>query len=235
MKFAIVISTYYRKDHSTLQLLVAALKSILKQTYKEYKIYLIGDNYTNTQQFEDICNQFPQKDKLYCNNLSFAKERDVYTLREALWCYGGVNAVNFGINRAIEDGFDYICHIDHDDLWEEAHLETLKQGIEATGASWLSTRSNHLNYKVLPVINSKDLYTNYIPQSGDINHSSVCMNFKHIPIRYLDYFEEYKKIGPPADEYMWQRAYKYGLKNNLKFVVINKLTCFHLQEGFIKH
>ena len=45
MKLAIVIATYYRSDRSTINVLVSALKSVLKQTYSNYKIFLIGDQY----------------------------------------------------------------------------------------------------------------------------------------------------------------------------------------------
>lgn len=234
MKLAIVIATYYRSDRSTINVLVSALKSVLKQTYSNYKIFLIGDQYEHVDEFKNICKQFPHQDKLYYNNLPFAKERNNYSNKDALWSYGGVNAMNFGVNQAIEEEFEYICHLDHDDVWGDSHLLTIKDGIESTGASWLCTRSNHLNRQILPVTKLKDLYIDYVPRSADINHSSVCMNFKHIPIRYIDYFEEHQKVGPAGDEYMWARAYKYIKNNNLKSVLINKLTCFHLQEGAIR-
>ena len=45
MKLAIRILTYQRKDGKTPFFLRRALESIKNQTYKDYKIFLIGDKY----------------------------------------------------------------------------------------------------------------------------------------------------------------------------------------------
>jgi hypothetical protein len=52
-------------------------------------------------------------------NLDHAKERDRYgsdpDLKVFLWCSGGVHATNVGIQKALSEGFEYVCHLDHDD------------------------------------------------------------------------------------------------------------------------
>ena len=40
----------------------------------------------------------------------------------ALWSYGGVNAMNYGVTKSLENGYEYICHLDHDDWWLPNHL-----------------------------------------------------------------------------------------------------------------
>lgn len=37
------------------------------------------------------------------------------------------------------------------------------------------------------------------PKESSLIHSSVCMNFKKIPLYYRDVFEETANIGLPAD------------------------------------
>ena len=43
----IVISTYQRPDGKTPELLTRTLNAINNQTYTNWKVYLIGDNYNN--------------------------------------------------------------------------------------------------------------------------------------------------------------------------------------------
>ncbi len=52
MKIGIIISTYQRKDGKTPFYLNRTLESILSQTYKNFKIFLIGDRYENPEEFE---------------------------------------------------------------------------------------------------------------------------------------------------------------------------------------
>jgi glycosyltransferase involved in cell wall biosynthesis len=232
MKLGIVIATYQRKDGTTPFFLQKALDSIFSQTYQNFKIFLIGDKYEDNEEFVNIISKYPQ-DKIYYKNLPYAKERDSYTDKWVLWSYGGITAMNFGIEKALEEGYDFICHLDHDDWWLPNHLEEIKQGIELTNSDWVCTKSTYMSsVNTLPRVNSDELYIPFHPRSSQLIHSSVCMNFKKIPLKYRDIYEETKKLGLPSDADLWERTRMYIIEHNLKSYYINKLTCRHDEEGF---
>jgi glycosyltransferase involved in cell wall biosynthesis len=114
MKIAIVIPTYYRKDGNTSKYLTRALDSVFNQTYQNFKIFLMGDKYENEIEVLEILKKYDGK-KIFFTNLLEAKERDNYLIPRAIWLYGGVNATNIGIEMALNEGYEYICHLDHDD------------------------------------------------------------------------------------------------------------------------
>jgi hypothetical protein len=58
------------------------------------------------------------------------------------------------------------------------------------------------------------------------------MNFKKIKLRHRNVFEETGKIGLPGDADLWERTREYLIKNNLKSIFINKLSCRHDEEGY---
>jgi len=230
VKLAIVISTYQRKDGKTPFYLKRALDCIFNQTYKNFKVFLIGDKYEDNNEINSLISGY-DKNKLYFENLPYAKERDVYT-GYGLWSYGGVNAVNIGINKALSEGFEYVCHLDHDDRWSEDHLMEISNCIKSTSADWVCTKSKYMSNMVLPTIKSTDYYTKFLPKGKTLIHSSVCMNFKTIPLRYRDILAETGKIGEPSDADLWDRCGEYISTYNLKSYVIDKLTCYHEEEGY---
>lgn len=231
MKFSIVISTYQRKDGSTPNYLTRALDSVFNQTHQDFKIYVIGDKYEDEYEIKEIVQKY-DNERLFFFNLDVAKERDNYTNKWAIWSYGGVNAVNTGIDISMSEGNNYICHLDHDDFWENDHLELINRCIIDTGSDWVCTKSKYLRTNVLPNINSNFLFVNYLPTKMSLIHSSVCMNFEKIPLRYRDIFLETGKVGLPADADLWDRCAKYIVDHDLKSFLVNKITCNHLEEGY---
>lgn len=231
MKLGIVISTYMRKDGSTPAYLTRTLDSVFNQTYQDFKVFLIGDKYENQNEIESIVAKYP-KEKIYFENLPIAQERDNYLDKMVLWSYGGVNATNHGIERCLSEGIDFICHLDHDDLWLENHLEEIVNCLKLHNVDWVCTKSTYFLGWVLPRIESEESYLDFYPESSKLIHSSVCMNFKKIPLRYRDIFLETGKLGLPSDADLWERTRNFMLENNIKGKLINKLTCKHEQEGF---
>jgi glycosyltransferase involved in cell wall biosynthesis len=233
MKFSVVISTYQRDDKRSPELLKRALDSVFNQTYKNFKVFLIGDKYEDKNEIVNIVSNY-DADKLFFENLSYAKERDRYVNnKSALWSYGGVNAMNYGVSKSLNDGYEYICHLDHDDWWLPNHLEEIKNCIVETGASWVCTKSTYRSENVfLPKLITNENYINFLPKSSTLIHSSVCMNFKHISLFYRDIYEITNKVGLPADADLWERTRDYIQNNNLKSYYINKLTCRHDEEGY---
>jgi glycosyltransferase involved in cell wall biosynthesis len=231
MKFAIVITTYQRKDGSTPFFLRRALNSVFNQDYDDFMVFIIGDKYEDNQEFIDICSSYNQE-KINYENLPFAAERDKYTDKWIVWSYGGCYANNYGIDKSVSMGYEYICHLDHDDEWYPNHLSSLKYGIEKTNSLFLCTKSEYVGGAVLPNNKSNDELIPFIPRGGVLIHSSTCINFKKIPLRHRNIYEETGTIGQPGDYDMWERIGGYLSSNGLNGYIINKITCKHLEEGY---
>jgi glycosyltransferase involved in cell wall biosynthesis len=229
-KIGIVIPTYYRVDGETSKYLKRALDSVFNQTYQNFKIFLIGDRYEKLEEINEIVSSY-DNEKLLFNNLEIAKERDNYTNKYAIWSYGGVNATNVGIDISLSENYDYICHLDHDDFWLNNHLECINKCINETQSEWMCTTSLYVNNRLLPVNNTDLIHSNFLPKSSSLIHSSVCMNFNKIPLRYRDIFKETGSVGLPADADLWERCRDYIIKNGLQSTHINQLTCYHIEEG----
>lgn len=235
MKIAVSIATYQRADNKTPFYLKRALDSIFNQTYSNFKIFLIGDRYENSIEIENIISKYPSS-KLYFKNLPIAKERDNYSDKKAIWSYGGVNAINNSIIISRKEGFEYICHLDHDDHWKPNHLEEINNCIIKTGADWMCTKSTHISPdRFLPNFESTSKFVEGYPISSKLIHSSVCMNFKKIPLLYRDIFNKTGEIGLPADADLWERSREFIKKHNLKSYYINEFTCYHDEEQYSKN
>lgn len=233
MKIGIVTSTYRRDDGKTIFFLKRALDSIFNQTHKEIKVFLIGDKYENENEILSLLSNYDST-KIFFENLPIAKERDNYkTNKNALWSYGGVNAVNYGIEKSLSEGYNYICHLDHDDWWYPNHIEEIVKCINLTSCDWVCTKSTFgTPNRYLPLINVNGDIIKFLPRPCQLIHSSVCMNFKKIPLRYRDIFSETGKVGLPSDADLWARTSEFIINNNLNSCMINILTCRHDEEGY---
>ena len=227
MKISVVIATYRRGNN--LDHLKKTLKSVFDQTHQDFKIYLIGDRFEGEDEIKDLILNF-DKDKIYFENLQVAMERDFYDNKQILWLYGGCNARNRGIEISLSEGNDYICHLDHDDIWDSDHLEMVNKCIEETGSDWMCSKSKYKREEILidmilPIIDSDDEFIDFLPVPHGIVHSSVCINFKKVPLRYRDIYRETGSPGDPSDADLWKRCSDFIVSNNLKSTLINKLTC----------
>ena len=233
MKLAITIATYQRADGRTSFYLKRALDSIFCQTHKNFKVFLIGDHYENDEELREIISLY-NKDQLYCGNLAFSPERIKYKNQEIriLWCSAGLTAIHTAIDKALEEGFDYICHLDHDDYWREDHLELINQTIEETNADWLCTKAEYGKDLIYPETDSIEKLIPFLPLSHGTINSSTCYNYRTIPLRYRNVYEETEGVFP-SDADLWIRSAEYIIQNNLKSLLINQITCFHHEEGYL--
>jgi glycosyltransferase involved in cell wall biosynthesis len=230
-KIGIIITTYQRKDGKTPEYLKMALDSVFNQTYKNFKVFLIGDKYENESELSSIIERY-DKNKIYLENLPYAKERDFYS-GDPLWFNGGINAMNYGIDKSLKYGFEYLAHLDHDDLWNEDHLELINKCIKETKSDWICTKSTYTMSRVLPKIESEMEFVDFLPKGCTVIHSSVCINFKKIPLRYRNLYEEFGILSS-SDADLWDRCREYIVSNKLKSTLINKITCRHEEEGYEK-
>lgn len=231
MTIGIVIPTYQRGDGTSPSLLTRALNSIKNQTYSDYKVFLIGDKYDDADEFKQLATTIIDSDKIYYKNLPVAVEREKYRIgSRELWCSGGVSATNFGIETAILEGIGYICHLDHDDYWHIEHLETVNNVIESTNSSiaFVYTCGTYFSHHLPNVILNKDLVKS-LPEPCKTIHSSTCINFLLIPLRYRDVKEVEGRVTE-ADADMWGRISKYITDHNLNSYLVCSLTCFHPTE-----
>jgi len=235
MRLGIIICTYQRDDGKTPFYLERALDSIKKQTYQNYKIFLIGDRYENNSEFENFVTGFT-KENIYIENLPKARERDVYGENKlALWSYAGTFATNYGIELCMNENIDYVCFLNHDDFWYPDHLYEIIECIKSTEADFICTKSTFKQENnFLPLFHTENIYENFKPTYAGLIHSSVCINFKRIPLRHRDIFIETGEVGLPGDAELWERISQYVEENNLISISINKLTCRHDEEGYVK-
>lgn len=230
---AVNIATY-RKDEKTIINLKNTLDSVFRQTYKNFKVFLFGDDYTHTNEILELLKIYPS-DKIHFTNLPFSRERKYHTDKKTLWKYGGINACNHSIEFAQNEGFDYIAHLDHDDIWTEDHLQEIVKCIEITGSDFVCTMAQHVNGINLPLIMAtEDKYIPFMPIYNGIVHSSVCMNFTKIPLRYRDLWLDTGIDNDQiltGDSDMWERCRTHILKNKLRSFCVNKVTVLHNMEN----
>jgi glycosyltransferase involved in cell wall biosynthesis len=219
MKLGIVINTYYRPDGKSKEFLSRALNSVKNQKHQDYKVFLIGDRYDHPEEFIGIT-QIIDPEKIYYENLKEAKERDKYLSGDKLWCSGGVNSRNYGIEKCLSEGIDYICNLDHDDYWEEDHLISISDTLDNIKYDFLCTKGN---YRDLYSVPNNSVPGNFLPKSGDIIHSSTCINFNKINLRYRDLFEVTGKEYP-ADADLWERISEQLKSKNEYGFLIDKIT-----------
>jgi hypothetical protein len=230
----IVISTYQRPDGKTPDLLKRTLNSVLNQTYNNWKLYLIGDHYINNNEFESFCSLIP-KEKLFSLNLPLSVERNRYPNGGIdLWHSGGTLAQMLGTEIAVNEGYDYVCALDHDEMWDSNHLELIAQCIEDTKSLFIHTKSIHFDGSIIPSnITSNDLYIKQRALPAQSIKSASCVNFKVIPLRRKDplYFNNVRDAG---DAYFLKQVNNLLDSNNLDSILINKVTVIHDEEGYTK-
>jgi len=234
MKIAVTMSTFRRKDGRTPFYLKRALDSVFTQTHQDFKVFLIGDEYEDLNELFSICCNYP-KDKLKVINIKEAKERRKYLPLEdkhILWSCAGVTAINVAITKALEEDIFYISHLDHDDYWHKTHLRQINNLLEK-GASFVCSKSKYGQFGILPTTDfGANKVVPYLPQPGQIINSSTCFNYKDIPLLYRNMFEICGQ-PIPADADLWDRMNNHIQSNCLRSYLINRITCFHTEEGYI--
>jgi glycosyltransferase involved in cell wall biosynthesis len=222
MKIAVVIATYQRPDGKTPFYLRRAIDSVLRQDHKDRALYVIGDCYDSKIEFDEIMRYYGNA--LFATNLEHSVEREMYKRDKiALWCCGGQNAYNIGTGIALKEGYDYICHLDHDDHWKFNHLSLINIAIERFKADFVFTRATYKDGS-LPNIETSDMFIPQLPIAHGMIKSSVCYNHRTIPMSYC-----YARDHIPADADLWTRMVPYINEKQLVSYFVNVPTCIYEQ------
>jgi len=217
MKIGIITPTYRKLDGSTYNHLKMALESVKNQTHKDYKIFLIGDDYTDNDEFFEL-SKIIDNNKIHAENLPIALERIKYSGMD-LWRNGGLNATNTGVKLSMKDGYDYICHLDHDDMFLENHLKLISDCIDETRTNFLTTKCG--NY---PPIESEDFYVRYRPVANKLMKVSTCVNYSYFNLFFRNMIEETGN-SYASDADLWNRINKFLSDRNEYGICINIVTC----------
>lgn len=217
MKLAIVIPTYWKLDGSTKTHLAKALESIASQMHNDYLVFLIGDKYEKEDELIEL-SKILDPNKLYLENLEVAVEREKYNGID-LWRTGGINATNVGIRKAMEMGYDYVCHLDHDDFFLENHLKLISECIDLYRPNFISTKCGGY-----PPTQTIQKYERFRPIGGKLFKSSTCVNYPHFNLFFRNVYEETGK-SYAADADLWDRINQAMIDNNEWGIIINEQAC----------
>jgi len=192
----ILISTYERNDGSTPGLLENLWQNFQKQSYKNWRLFLVGDKYENMEEWTAI--SFASDLRVSAYNMPEAGERGKLS-GEMTWKNAGVEAINHGISQILDAGHEWVVRLDDDDYWDHDHLQNIVSGIQ-TGATFVMTGAQFINLHLpLPrAVFQSDISNDVIPLPCQVIHSSVAFNVKALTSRY-------QVSHLPADAYMWSR------------------------------
>lgn len=219
MKFAVITSTYKRKDGKAPFLIKRWIETVRAQTHKDYKMYIIGDKYENFEEIEALLTP-----DIYFENLTKHTPERERLKGKSLWCCAGWFASNYGIIKAMADGFDYIIYLDHDEWWSEDHLKLLNEQVPFAFAC---TKATHIS-GILPRIDKVEPVIDFLPLPRGIIGASVCRNMRELPL-----FSRPTE-DMPSDAEFWGRLRLYIEENGLRSILINKHTCFRDSQQYSK-
>ena len=259
MKIAIVTPTFQRGDGQTPKVLQRAIQGVNDQIFQNWKFFLIGDAYEDQDEFDSFSSLLP-KDKIYTENLPVSIEREKYPPGTDRWHVSGITPVNIGIQRALEEGFDYVALLDHDDIWFADHLFLISKGIQKTNSPFIIPRGYytipadppfplgipHQTYHpsefarmMTDVKKPIDLYYGVngyacYPTPNVFLKTSVCIDCKLIKLRMRDVLEETGE-GYVGDADWWKRIRQEMMEKKYKpALFIDHITCANIDEGYNK-
>lgn len=208
-----------------------SLNSILDQTYDNWFLYLVGDDFKHFDKLIEWSSIIPShKIKVINTHYSERELKDIQKIK----AWGGTNASNYGIGLALNDGYDYICRLDHDDYWTNSHLLHINEVINYdANVIFCCTKGYYLSlFNTLPKINnSSENIIDYKPKPSDVLHSTTCVKFSEIPFRYEHSYRNDNITPDASDAILWKKISEYIKDKNLKSYCYNTITCYHLEEG----
>ena len=146
----IILPTYNRAE----MLKTRSIPSVLNQTYKNFRLIIIGDCCTDNT--EKIVKSF-NDDRIIYKNLKKRTKRYPPTV-ENHWFVGPVVAINEGL-KLIKS--DWIARIDDDDIWTNDHLDKLIKKASKYNSEFVSSSYIAIN-------NGQEVIKNFVNEKPPI-------------------------------------------------------------------
>ena len=235
---------------STPQVLSELFDSIKNQTFKNWKVYIVGDAYDGPEEIIEVMDKKLGKDKYTFHNLSKPGERSQDIPDPHKKITGGTVAWNKGLSMAEKDGVDIIAKIDHDDKWMNTHLmELAKVYTQFPKAGFVYTKaakkpaSGNSGKRVLYYPNGVNVKQveedNHMAVGGNTSHSAI--SWRLLPglkgLRYRGAKDQVKsapkrKEVMPVDAEILDRIKTKIQEKGYKYVYVPKLTnLYRNREG----
>lgn len=233
IRFAVVTMTYRRPNGTSKKSLETLVECLNRQSYRNFCFFMMGDDYEDQEEFEEIASRFDQKRTacLHLQNVKPAWERSRCKIRRNLWAVGGVGTLNTGIHLAKEQGFLHYVHVDDDDIWHPHHLlalATVYTMFPETGAAFTW---GALGDWILPPT-GPIRPNNFVPNGKDAFHSTFSYRFDRVPVEYQTLKDGEEEVDMPAADYEMLRAIGELVRSGKLVVTVTPLiTCVRWSEG----
>lgn len=209
--FSVRIHTYNRDKILTER----AIPSVLRQTYQNFEIIVVGDHCTDNT--EELLKKFKDK-RIKFHNLP---KRGEYPMNpDDRWLVAGVEPANKGIELC---SGDWIAPLDDDDEFSEDHLETLL---------YYALKNNYeMVYGVVEMEIEPGKWENL--GSHPLKHGGIChlSVLYHSKLKFFKYDINAWKYGEPDDWNMWRRMKEAGVMIGFIDKVVGKHYLEKTQRG----
>ena len=183
MKVAVVIATYCRTNGKSPAILHKMFGCLLKQTHKNFKVFIVGDDYTKKQEFINIINQYNTKLDIYYKNNPVSLRNNCFKLKMNCWTCGGILARYEALKQAIAEKYDVYMHLDDDDIWLPNHIKNYVNVLRTNPrADFIYSKANYkhttLPRNIPPNLTIKLNNFNQGVKPANVVHSSFAFNLK---------------------------------------------------------
>ena len=237
LKFGVCMATYKRANGKTPSYLQRSISSVFQQTATNWHLYIVGDDYSDHQEFFTMMQGLPS-DKVTFHNNPSSPERENLVANE-LWSVAGVTAMNKSRKLALEDGCDYILHLDDDDFFHPKKIQMLNCVCSEYNKcpSFMFHYSTHANPQV-PILPRQNLVgkvhvNTFRPEAGNCIHASQCIHRSIAQNFQFSGFLPGKSTGYTCGDIQFLTYLNNTLDTNLNtsVIFIPFLLCGHEQEG----
>lgn len=165
-KVAVITQSYHRKNESTKTYLNNMFKMLEKQTYKNFKVFITGDDYNPFEELKQACDNYKGVVSV-CNNNHSCRTLKLGNIRN-YWCVGGIHALVNSYTRAKNEGYNILLLLDDDDTWYKNHIETvIEHFYKYPDTGFMITRAKYSRSSLPRTHINTAYYNNYIPKPCD--------------------------------------------------------------------
>ena len=210
-------------------LIERSVASVLRQSYKNFKLFVIGDGCTDDT--EKLLSEI-EDDRLSFINIFPRKDRKYPDVPFYHWIMGATIPANYALSIVTSE-YDYIARVDDDDVWKEDHLELSLLFIKENNIEFMTSNQsytdNNGNTTISKARHVKDEYYTQKP-TPEMNRGPRIGGMSSIVYAsYLSFikFNKYawlKKWNAVNDVDFLLRNYKVGVKMGFSEKVLSSTT-----------